>query len=61
MVVIASCLGQCGCVDRDVGSLVLSVRSFGQGISYVFLVLKMGWYDIYEFLALAPINFKITL
>ena len=48
MVVIASCLGQCGCVDGDVCSLILSVRSFRQGISHVFLVLKMGWSDIYQ-------------
>ena len=32
MVVIASCLGKCGCVDGDVSSLILSVRPFRQRI-----------------------------
>ena len=48
MVVIASCLGKCGCVDGDVCSLILSVRPFRQGISHVLLVLKMGWSNIYH-------------
>lgn len=48
MVVIASCLGKCGCVDGDVCSLILSVRPFRQGISHVLLVLKMGCSDIYH-------------
>jgi len=48
MVVIASCLGKCGCVDGNVCSRILSVRPFRQGISHVLLVLKMGWFDIYH-------------